>query len=87
MLVEERTATSCAYTLKIYKRLPQDTEGGERGGRVILRSENHDQPDIEFNEEGESQDQRFFVIAEFVQVLDSLDWIRPASEIWKPYPE
>jgi hypothetical protein len=48
-----------------------------RPGFVILKSENAEQPDIELNEKGESQDQRYTVI-EFVQLLDRpLNWVEP----------
>jgi uncharacterized protein len=78
VLVEERKIAECAYTLKRYLRSPISTEGAERGGHIILRSENPEQPDIELNENGESQDQRYDVIAEFVQVLSSPEWVKPA---------
>jgi SOS-response transcriptional repressor LexA len=72
VLVEERKIAECAYTLKQYFRDPK------RHGRITLKSENPDQPDIEIDENGESQDQRYAVIAEFVQVLDGpLKWVEP----------
>jgi SOS-response transcriptional repressor LexA len=61
VLVEERQVAECAYTLKLYFRDPKRT------GLVILRSENPEQPDIDINEDAESQDQRYAVMAEFVQ--------------------
>lgn len=33
--------------------------------------------DIVINEDGESQNQRYAVIAEFVHVMNSLEWIKP----------
>lgn len=76
VLVEERKIAECAYTLKRYLRSPISTEGAQRGGRIILRSDNPEERDITLNEDGESQDQRYAVIAEFVQVLSLLDWIK-----------
>jgi hypothetical protein len=76
VLVEERKVAECAYTLKRYLRSSISTEGAQRGGHIILRSENPEEPDIELNEDGESQDQRYAVIAEFVQVLSSPEWIK-----------
>jgi hypothetical protein len=74
VLVEKRKIAECAYILKQYFRDPK------RPGFVILKSENAEQPDIELNEKGESQDQRYAVI-EFVQVLDGpLNWVEPAWE-------
>jgi phage repressor protein C with HTH and peptisase S24 domain len=70
VLVEERKVAECAYTLKLYFRDPKRT------GLVILRSENPEQPDIDINEDAESQDQRYAVMAEFVQVIEgSLKWL------------
>lgn len=84
VLVEERKVAECAYTLKRYLRSPAHTEGAERRGSIILKSENPDQLDIELNEDAESQDQRYAVIAEFVQVLGALKWVRSA---WDPSNE
>jgi hypothetical protein len=64
----------CIHSEAIYFRDPK------RPGFVILKSENAEQPDIELNEKGESQDQRYAVI-EFVQVLDGpLNWVEPVWE-------
>ena len=81
VLVEERKIAECAYTLKIYNREPSANEG-ERRGRILLKSTNRAQPDIEINEDGESQDQRFAIIAEFVQVMSSIEieWVTPLYE-------
>jgi len=51
---------------------------GEQRSRIVLVSDNPEQPDIEIYEDGESQEQRYSVIAEFVQVLDSVTWIKSA---------
>ena len=82
VLVEERKVAECAYTLKRYLRLAGPREGSERRGSITLRSENPEQPDIEVSQDGESQDQRYAVIAEFVQVLKApLRWVRSAWDI------
>lgn len=64
--------------MKRYLRSPLPSGGVERRGHIILRAENRDQADIELNEDGESQDQRYAVIAEFVQVLRSPEWVKAA---------
>jgi SOS-response transcriptional repressor LexA len=78
VLVEERKIGECAYTLKRFRRRPP--RPGEAGrGRIVLESINPEVPDIEIEEDGESQDQRYAVIAEFVQVLEApLNWINSA---------
>jgi phage repressor protein C with HTH and peptisase S24 domain len=79
VLVEERKIAECAYTLKMYLRIR-----GKNGepDRIVLRSSNPDHPDIEINEGGESQDQRYAVIAEFVTVLEGP--LRPVErEEWQ----
>ncbi len=77
VLVEERKIAECAYTLKRYLRHPEPADETGRRGRIVLRSENREEPDIEINDNGESQDQLYAVIAEFVQVIDSLNWTAP----------
>jgi len=75
VLVEERKLA--AYTLKRYVR--------DKSGRIFLRSDNPEQPDIEINEDGDSQEQRYAVIAEFVEVLEQpLDW---AKSPWDSHEE
>jgi hypothetical protein len=47
----------------------------------LLVSFNPDQPDIELEVDDESQDQRYAVIAEFLQILKPpLDWVKPALD-------
>ena len=78
VLVEERKIAECAYTLKRYVRRPPLKNEPYTRGRIFLESFNKDQPDIELDEEGESQDQRYAVIAEYIQVLmPPLDWVTP----------
>ena len=77
VLVEERKIAECAYTMKRYLRI-RSLRG--EPDRIILRSDNPDQPDIEINEDGESQDQRYAVIGEFREVLQGpLDWLERYS--------
>lgn len=76
VLVEERKVAECAYTLKRYERRPPPRDNPNARGRIFLVSMNPDQPDIELDENGESQDQRYDVIAEFVRVLElPLNWV------------
>jgi hypothetical protein len=80
-LVEERKIAECAYTLKRYVRRPPPRDEPKARGRIFLESIHPDQPDIELDEDAESQDQRYAVIAEFVQVLQApLDWIKLPSD-------
>ena len=79
VLVEERKIAECAYTLKRYVRHPPPKGKPDARGRIFLESFNPEQPDIEIREDGDSQDQRYAVIAEFVQILKlPLDWVKPA---------
>jgi phage repressor protein C with HTH and peptisase S24 domain len=79
VLVEERKIAVCAYTLKRYRRHPPPKDEPNARGRISLESIHPDQPDIELEEDAESQDQRYAVIAEFVQVLTPpLDWVKRA---------
>lgn len=81
VLVEERKIAECAYTLKRYVRRPPQKDEPTSRGRIFLESIHLDQPDIELEEDGESQDQRYAVIAEYVQVLrPPLDWVKPAFD-------
>ena len=81
VLVEERKIAECAYTLKRYVRRPPPKDKPNGRGRIFLESVNPDQPDIELDEDSESQDQRYAVIAEFLQILKPpLDWVRPAFD-------
>jgi phage repressor protein C with HTH and peptisase S24 domain len=81
VLVEEREIAECAYTLKRYVRRPPPKDNPSGRGRIFLDSFNPDQPDIELHEDGEGQDQRYAVIAEFIQVLKPpLDWVKPAFD-------
>ena len=74
VLVEERKIAECAYTLKQYWRRRDGPEGRDR---IVLRSDNPEQPEIEINQDGESQDQRYAVIAEFVQIVEPpLEWVK-----------
>ena len=78
VLVEERKIAECAYTLKRYVRRHPAEDKPYGRGRIFLVSFNPDQPDIELNEDDESQDQRYAVIAEYVRVLKlPLDWVQP----------
>jgi hypothetical protein len=80
-LVEERKIAECAYTSKRYVRRPPPKDKPYGRGGIFLESLNPDQPDIELDEDGESQDQRYAVIGEYVQVLKPpLDWVKPAFE-------
>jgi phage repressor protein C with HTH and peptisase S24 domain len=77
VLVEERKIAECAYTLKRYVRRPPPRGEPNARGRIFLESIHPDQPDIELEEDAESQDQRYAVIAEYVQVLrPPLDWVK-----------
>ncbi len=79
VLIEERKIAECAYTLKRYVRRPPQKDKPYERGRIFLESFNPDQPDIELDQDGESQDQRYAVIAEFVKVLTPpLNWVKPA---------
>jgi phage repressor protein C with HTH and peptisase S24 domain len=81
VLVEERKIAECAYTLKRYVRRPPPGDEPTSPGRIFLESINPNQPDIELEEDAESQDQRYAVIAEFVQVLKPpLNWVKPAFD-------
>jgi phage repressor protein C with HTH and peptisase S24 domain len=73
VLVENREIAQSAYTLKRYFRPPQV---GDRKGVIKLVSFNPDVPDIEINENGESQDGRYAVVAELIEPVSSLDWVR-----------
>ena len=78
VLVEERKIAECAYTIKLYLcRPPKDGKG--------LKSENPNHPDIEISEGGESQEQRYVVVAEFVQVLNSLRWAEYSCDSLEEY--
>ena len=78
VLVEERKIAECAYTLKRYVRRHPSEDKPFGRGRIFLVSFNPDQPDIELNEDDESQDQRYAVLAEYVRVLKlPLDWVQP----------
>jgi hypothetical protein len=60
-------------------RRPPPRDESTARGRIFLESIHPDQPDIELEEDAESQDQRYAVIAEYVQVLrPPLDWVKPA---------
>jgi hypothetical protein len=77
VLVEERKIAECACTLKRYVRRPRPKDKPAGGGRISLESLNPDQADIELAEDGESQDQRFAVIAEYVQIVKPpMDWVK-----------
>lgn len=79
--MEERKIAECAYTLKRYVRRPPPKDNPDGRGPIFLESFNPEQPDIELDEDGESQDQRYAVIAEYVRVLKPpLDWVKPAFE-------
>jgi SOS-response transcriptional repressor LexA len=81
VLVEERKIAECAYTLKRYVRRRPPKDKPDRRGPIFLESLNPDQPDIELDEDGESQDQRYAVIAEYLQILKPpLDWVKPAFD-------
>ena len=81
VLVEERKIAEFAYTLKRYVRRPPPKDKSDRRGPIFLESLNPDQPDIELDEDGESQDQRYAVIAEYLQILKPpLDWVKPAFD-------
>ncbi len=78
VLVEERKIAECAYTLKRYVRRPPPKDEPDSRGRIFLESFNPDQPDIELEKDGESQDQRYAVIAEYLQILKPpLHWTKP----------
>ena len=78
VLVEERKMAECAYTLKRYLRRPPPKHKPLGKRRVFLESYNPDQPDLELDEDDESQDQHYAVIAEYIQVLKPpLDWVIP----------
>jgi hypothetical protein len=54
---------------------------GPRRGPIFLESLKPDQPDIGLDENGESQDRRCAVIAEYLLVLKPpLDWTKPAFD-------
>jgi phage repressor protein C with HTH and peptisase S24 domain len=77
VLVEDRKTAVSAYTLKRYIRPPQGDDG-DRKGTIFLRSYNRgEHPDIPINENGESQDGRYGVVAEFVKEFESLEWTKP----------
>lgn len=79
VLVQERKIAECAYTLKRYVRCPSPKNKPDARGQIFLESFNPEQPSIELNEDGESQHQRYAVIAEYVQVLNpSLNCVKPA---------
>ena len=81
VLVEERKIAECAYTLKRYVRRPPSRDESTARGPIFLESIHRDQPDIEVEEDAESQDQRYAVIAEYAQVLrPPLDWVTPAFD-------
>ena len=81
VLVEERKIAECAYTLKRYVRRPPPKDKPDARGRIFLESLNPDQTDIELDEDFETQDQRYAVIAEYLQILEPpLDWVGPAFE-------
>lgn len=81
VLVEERKIAECAYTLKRYVRRPPSRDEATARGPIFLESIHRDQPDIEVEEDAESQDQRYAVIAEYAQVLrPPLDWVTPAFD-------
>lgn len=81
VLVEERKIAECAYTLKRYVRRPRPKNKPDGRGRIFLQSLNPDQSDIELDEDGESQDQRYAVIAEYMQIVrPPLDWVNRAFE-------
>jgi hypothetical protein len=68
----------CLHVKRYVRRPPPRDESTARG-RIFLESIHPDQPDIELEEDAESQDQRYAVIAEYVQVLrPPLDWVKPA---------
>ena len=78
-MVEERKIADCAYSLKRHVRRPPPKDKPDRRGPIFLESLNPDQPDIELDEDGESQDQRCAVIAEYLQTLKPpLDLVKPA---------
>jgi phage repressor protein C with HTH and peptisase S24 domain len=81
VLVEERKIAECAYTLKRYVRRPPPKDKPDERGGIFLESLNPDQTDIELNEDFESQDQRYAVIAEYLYILKPpFDWAEPAFE-------
>jgi hypothetical protein len=71
---------------------PCPTRPSSQAGRTLgypeIRVTNHPgevdwprQPDLEFAEDAENQDQRYAVVAEYVQVLrPPLDWVKPAFD-------
>ena len=81
VLIEERKKAQCAYTLKRYVRRRPPKDKPNARGRILLEPLNPDEPDIELDEDGESQDQRYAVIAEYIQILKPpLDWVNAEFE-------
>jgi len=68
----------CLHAETLQADPPPRDEPSARG-RIFLESIHPDQPEIPLAEDAESQDQRYAVIAEFVQVLTPpLDWVKRA---------